>query len=647
MSRTGHRRTWTRAALATLGLKLCAGSLAGLGVAASVALFSRTAEAVPALRTSVSTRRVEVNQPFTLELSVMGDDAERGGAFRLILPRGFEMSGPRIATYRSFSIGRTTQHSSGLRATWRIIASRPGTYTIGPASVQVGSKRLTGDTVKIEVLAAGSGPRSRPFDPFGFGAPPGFPGLFDDPDDDANNEDDLFPPAPEEYRTDKALDPVAFIRATATPQTVVVGEPLVYRAYAYGARGPFNELKSNEPTRADFLAYPVIENSMGQDLQRVRIGDVVYSAVKIRETVMVPIKTGDLVIGPISMGFGGQSYAFGVGRGLNRESAPVHVRVIEPPAAGRPVGYTLGDVGNFVLKARVEPRTLEQGDSVSVIVRLEGQGNLPAALKPPQQNGVEWLEPNVQEQIDPSGSSLGGWRRFSYTARITKAGEVELGSFKLPYWNPATKRYETAQADLGSVRVDPGAHPIEEPKGDTDPRLDLAPRVELGSAEQRAFHVTDTWYYWLLLFGGPVGVVLVYLGGHGGRRFAEGRRRRKEASETLASAALDKARGELKAGNSKQAASELERALLHAIEAATRVKARGVLRADLPSELEKNGAPAGVAEGVCSLLDELDAVRFTGAALESDVVDRTRSLMRDLGKLKPKAPPESSAESAG
>ncbi|MGE0324113.1 MAG: BatD family protein [Polyangiaceae bacterium] len=640
--------TRTRRHTAAIALRFAVSTALCVGASTSIALFSCEAQATPALSTSVSSRRVEANQPFSLELKVSGDDADRGGAFRLLLPRGFEMSGPSIATYRSFSIGRSTgaQQSSGLKATWRIIASRPGTYTIGPASVQVGSKRYTGDSIKIEVLPAGSGPRRRPFDPFGFGAPPGFPGLFDDPDDDLNNTDDLFPPAPEEYRTDTAPDQTAFIRATATPQTVVVGEPLVYRAYAYGGRGPYNELKSTEPTRADFLAYPVVENSMGQDAHRVRIGDVVFTAVKIRETVMVPIKTGDLVIGPISMGFGGQSYGFGSPRGLTRASPEVHVHVVEPPAAGRPVGYTLGDVGNFTLKARVEPRTVEQGDSVSVVVRLEGQGNLPAALKPPQQNGVEWLEPNVQEQIDPSGSSLGGWRRFSYTARLTKAGEVELGSFKLPYWNPATKRYEIAQADLGSVRVDPSKQPIEEPKTGNDARLDLSPRLELGSAEQRRGHITDTWYYWLLLLGGPLGVALVHLGGRGGRRFASRLKQRKEASETLAMAALTKARDEQKAGNTKQAASELERALLHAIEAATRVKARGVLRADLPQELEKNGTSASTAQAVCGLLDELDAVRFTGASLEADVVDRTKTLMRELGKLKPKASRDTDAASA-
>ncbi|MCA9631823.1 MAG: hypothetical protein KC766_29415, partial [Myxococcales bacterium] len=200
--------------------------------------------------------------------------------------------------------------------------------------------------------------------------------------------------------------------------------------------------------------------------------------------------------------------------------------------------------------------------------------------------------------------------------------------------------------DLGSVRVDPAKQPLEETSQEKDARLDLAPRLELGSAEQRQFRITDSWYYWLLLFGGPFGVVLVHLGGRGTRRFTSRLKQRKEASETLASVALSKAREELREGNTKQAASELERALLHAIEAATRVKARGVLRGDLPAELEKSGATANVSEAVGTLLDELDAVRFTGATLDEALVERTRNLMRDLSKLKSKGSRDTDAGTA-
>lgn len=620
--------TRARTVARALALTLRAPRLVPAGLLGAAAVLSAPqALAEPSLRTSMVSRQVEVNTPFSLELLATGDGAERGGAFKLALPPGFEMSGPSVASYRSFSFGRQVNAEVGLRASWRLIASKTGIFTIGPASIQIGGRRYSGDRVKIEVVPRGAAPRSgNPFDPLGL-SPRGFPGLFDD---DNNPADDLFPAPPEEYRTDTAPDPLAFIRAEAVPANVVVGEPFLYRAYAYGGNGPFNELRSNEPTRADFLAYPVIENSLGGDAHRLRIGEKIFTVVKIRETILVPIKSGELEIGSINMGFGGPGYAYGNSRGLMRQSGTVRVRVTEPPAVGRPIGYSLGDVGNFVLRARVEPRTVEQGESVSIIVRLEGQGNLPAALKPPQQNGVEWLEPNVQEQVEPSGGSLGGWRKFSYTARLTRAGELALGSFKLPYWNPRTRRYETAEADLGSVRVSPSKQEIADDRARGDARLELEPRATLSAAKKRSSRPTDHWYYWLLLLGGPLSVLLARGAEKSSRSLRERMAQRRGASETLANAALAKARAELKAGNAAQAASELERALLHGIEGATGVKARGVLRAELPGTLSAAGADS--AEAICQLLDELDTVRFTSAALAGDAPERTRSLLRSLQK---------------
>ncbi len=621
-------KTLAARALLSLSLRGARGAVPAGLLSAALVLSAAQALAEPSLRTSMVSRQVEVNTPFSLELLATGDGAERGGAFKLALPRGFEQSGPSVASYRSFSFGRQLNSVSGLRASWRLIATKTGVFTIGPASIQIDGRRYAGDRIKIEVVARGSAPRSgNPFDPLGLGRH-GFPGLFDD--DDNNPADDLFPAPPEEYRTDNAPDSLAFLRAEAVPASVVIGEPLLYRAYAYGGNGPFNELRSSEPTRADFLAYPVIENSLGGDAHRVRIGDKIFTAVKIRETILVPIKTGELEIGPINMGFGGPAYAYGSSRGLMRESGTVRVRVVQPPALGRPIGYNLGDVGNFVLRARVEPRTVEQGESVSIVVRLEGQGNLPAALKPPQQNGVEWLEPNVQEQIEPSGGSLGGWRKFSYTARLTQAGELALGSFKLPYWNPRTRRYETAEADLGSVRVTPSHQVLEDDHAAGDARLDLAPRTALGAANKRSSHPTDHWYYWLLLLGGPMSVLLARVVERSSRNLKGQLAQRRDASSTLANAALAKARVALKSGDAASAAGELERALLHGIEGATGVRARGVLRADLPSTLSASGAES--AEPICQLLDELDAVRFTGAPLAADALDRARGLLRSLHK---------------
>ncbi|MBX3184217.1 MAG: BatD family protein [Polyangiaceae bacterium] len=589
--------------------------------------ISSLASAAPRLQTDISRSTVEANEAFTVTLTIQDADNPRQPTLKL--PPGFDQRGPAISTRSQISVrgGRITQ-SQGISATWTLVAKRPGTYVLGPASVQVGDRRYSGEVLRVRVVAAGSAPRGRSnFDPFGVLR--GFPG-FGDEDEPL---EDLIPPPPDEFRMDSYPDSVAFLRAEVKPARAVVGEPIVYRVFAYGSRGPFNEHRATEASRPDFLAYPVTESSFGGELHRVQIADRTFHAIKLREVILVPLRSGDLVIGPMSAGFGGPAYgARQAGGGLQRESESITVRVTEPPADNRPTGYTLGDVGTFSLSARVEPRTLKQGESVSVIVRLEGQGNLPSALKPPQRMGVEWLEPNVKEQIDPRGGSLGGWRRFSYTARITTTGEVELGAFTLPFWNPTRRRYETIEATLGSVRVDPNPDLVDEPSVG-EPKIEVAPRAQLSPMQRHGAPLTDQAPFWLALFGAPLSLLLVRLGGRAGARLRAGMKRRSQAAGTLAAEALAKAAAATKAGAPRDAASEYERALLHATEGATGIRARGVLRAELQSTLEGAGVEETLASELVQLLELFDAVRFTGEALPEDTSRRVRQLVSQLEKL--------------
>ena len=63
------------------------------------------------------------------------------------------------------------------------------------------------------------------------------------------------PTYPEELRVDKAPDPIAFLRATVTPNPVVVGQQVTLRVFAYGGRGQFSAENPNEPSHADFLTF--------------------------------------------------------------------------------------------------------------------------------------------------------------------------------------------------------------------------------------------------------------------------------------------------------------------------------------------------------------------------------------------------------
>src|SRR5690606_24259868 len=103
--------------------------------------------------------------------------------------------------------------------------------------------------------------------------------------------------------------------------------------------------------------------------------------------------------------------------------------VSEPPKEGRPAGYT-GEVGDFELRATVEPRTIPAGGSIAVSARVKGRGRLPGALIVPEQAGTEWLEPTVRDDVSVENSVVGGTRSFSYLVRMTQPGTIDLGALR-------------------------------------------------------------------------------------------------------------------------------------------------------------------------------------------------------------------------
>ncbi|MBI3202872.1 MAG: BatD family protein [Myxococcales bacterium] len=604
-----------------------------LALAVLFGVSPSAAQPVASMRTQVSSRRVEVGESFTLTLTAMTD---KGTSLpqspSLSAPTGVSVQGPSVAMQQQVTLqGGSFLQRFGISATWTLVAQRPGRYRIGPPSVTVGARRVTGDTVEVEVVAAGSGTRPRhrdPLDPFGFGLP-GFPLGGDDPPAD-------LPAFPDELKVDRAEEPGAFLRAVASPMKVVMGEQVTLKIFAYGSRGPFRETNTSEPSRESFLAHTVLENSYTETLHRVPIGGETWHAKKVRELALFPIRTGKLTIGAMRLGFDGRGYPSSAAhKGLVRYSAPLTIEVIEPPTAGRPAGYKPGDVGRFALSANVEPREITAGDAVSVVAKLEGTGNLPLALKTPQRTGVTWLEPTTVEEIEPRGSRVGGWRKLTYVVRIDTAGEVDLGELTLPYWDPERESYDVAKATLGSIRVKPGNLANKLPAKDDPLAGVLGLRKTLGDPGRGALVFSDHRLFWLAIFLAPVGVVLAGAGQRFGKRLSARWRQKAESHASLAQQALGDARAALKRSDAAAAASQAERAVLLAVEGATGLRARAVLKSELGSELASHGVSAALAGEIVTLLERCDDLRFTGSAgsqSSEDLVEGGARIVRSLGR---------------
>ncbi|MDF3070252.1 MAG: hypothetical protein K0R38_5853 [Polyangiaceae bacterium] len=599
------------------------------------------------MSTEVRPRQVEVGARFLLQLRANATAGEQVGTPTLKLPPGITGSGPNMGQQSQISIvnGRMTQ-SVGITATWSLSASKPGRYSLGPVTVRTDRGVVSDRVVTVEVVPQGSlpaplGGQPAPFDPFnmlrGMGGPglpgfPGFPGM-----DDAPPPPQL-PELPNEFKVERPLDPIAFLRARGVPKKVVVGEQVTLGVYAYAGRGTFEPGVMGEPSRDDFLAFNLMEDARQLQGYQFDLDGQRWITAKIAEFALFPLKAGKLKAGVMTMGFVGRNYSRDA-RGLERTSRPIEIRVVEPPLEGRPPGYKLGDVGtDYRLSVEVAPREVPAGGSIAVVAKLKGVGNLPFSLLVPEQNGVRFLEPQLVEQIAPQRGVVQGFRTFTYVVELTEPGERDLGEISLPYWDPKAKEYGVARASLGVVKVTGTAKP-EPVSGDAGAtpvaRLKslVTPPEKLGSARPAA---RSEWAaqrsYWLLLLGLPLTALL----GFALTDFVKGLRQRLAQRSGSLTAALEDAQSQLnraaREGDAAKTASAAERALFLGIEKGTGIKGRGVLKTKLAEALKEANVPSDDAEEAARLLARCDELRFAGEAVDlSQLASEVQAVCRRLG----------------
>lgn len=593
------------------------------------------AQTPPKLRVSISSNEVAVGEAFTLKLeATVSSSSPRVSQPELSLPSGLTATNPSISNSSQLSIvnGQVTQ-SSGFSATYRIVADRAGSYTIPGPTVLWDGKRVQANPIKITVHKGPPRTQQRtpqrsqnPFDPFGM--LPQLPGLFP-------TQPPEEPQVPPELVVDVAPDPYVFFRAVADKTTAVVGEQVTLSVYLY-SRTRVEWTDVHEPSLADFLRRDLMQPGELPQVHRLMIDGVPWRAQRVFHAAIFPLRTGELDVGRERASILGVGRGQGARGGVVRESQPLTIRVVEPPLGGRPAGYQLGDVGSYSMVARVEPRTVEQGGAVAVTVALSGTGNLPPSIRVPMQSGIEWLEPDVRESFEVSGSKLRGTRTFTYIVRPKVAGTLDLGEVTLPYWDPDRQSYEIARASLGRLKVTPvaGAEVDVAARANDPFEVVAGPRPALASHAVTTSPITDSRLFWLGILGAPLSVLAISVSARGVSRLRDRWEARKTSTAQAFDQAISDAKAAVRAHDPRAAAAAIDRAVYLAIEAATGLKARALLLHELQSALEARGVDAELGERLRRILGEAESIRFAPsdqASIET-LLDETRTTCRDLSR---------------
>jgi len=637
---TAPRRGGPLLSVALRALALAAPPIAILAHANTV--YAQT----PPVTSQVSASEVEVGEAFTVELRVTITNAsDRLTEPELRAPAGFSMSGPAISQQTYMQLGGGGASSQLIvGVTWTLVASNTGNFNIPAPGITWNRQKLHGTPATVKVVPQGTHPPKQQggfLFPGGFpgGVPPGFgpnwPFGSSQPDEDVDQ-----PGEDPALALPRAPNDDIFLHAITDKKTAVVGEQVTVSVYRYSRPGAVSEVRdSSAMPMQDFLRYSLIKDAGVQTTQVARAGGRQFRVRLLEKYALFPLRTGKLATGSVV-----ETYTAANGRRvLKRASEDLAIQVTEPPLANRPVGFRQGDVGNFQISALVQPRRVEEGGSLAVTIKVSGTGNFPTSLKVPEKTGLEWLDPEKKENIEPRAGEITGFRTFGYVVRLTRRGTVDLGTVELPYWNPRNRRYEVAKTALGAVEVTPSAQPAPgptaapSPTAPDDPWRDLPPpRATLSpyTAAPEASMWLPGYQFGAAVVAPPFLAIAGIAGVEGLRRARSRMANRKTSHRTLAVSALDEARAKKGAGDERGAAAAVEKAIVLAIEAATGLKARGVLKESLARELVEKGVPDKVAVRASESLAACDKARFDPLAAAEVKLDDAEALVTDLLRVK-------------
>lgn len=387
----------------------------------------------------VSKTTVGTGEQFELTFSINAD----GDSFTPPDLSEFQLlSGPNVSNSMEFVNGKATASSS---VSYILTPVRVGSFTIGPATVVAGGKKLSSNAIKMTIVKGRPVQRNNGFGGGGAGgsAQATSAGTGD-------------------------LSKQLFLRAEIDKNNVYPGQPIIltYRVYTRVdiLQSQVNKLPDltgfwNEDIKATAPAQFRVENYKGQ---RFNVADV-------KQIILFPDHAGNITIDPFEMTFIARVQAsprdfmdqfFG---GNTQEvnyptkSLPVVVHVKPLPEAGKPAGFA-GAVGKFSIEASVDRTHLKANESLNYKIKVSGTGNI-KLLKAPTPNfpaDFEKYDPKITDTVTVTANGVSGTRIYNYLLIPRHKGDYTIEPSAFSYYNPSTGKYVTLSTGSFKINVEKG-----------------------------------------------------------------------------------------------------------------------------------------------------------------------------------------------
>jgi len=343
---------------------------------------------------SVDKEKVEVGESFLYSVEVW--------------VKGSNMKAPKVTlpSFEGFKVGQVWQETQIMLAGETVTkyvekveleAEKKGTFTIGPAEVEVGGKIYRTDSVKMQVVSPSRMSRRNRV---------GTSSLYLEWTLDKR----------ELFLNERAIVSVELFSKYPlwSRPKIIVGRSLFHRmellsCYRKAAHGRMDRW--------------------------------------VLQIAFYPKRTGSLLLGPVKV-----VAPLGIFEEVPLTIGPFEVKVKDLPRKDRPEGFE-GAVGKFRARIEADRESINLGEAVKVKVVIEGTGNLDLTgfkelTLPDGMEGQLW---DVEEHVFEENGTLWKRRTYLYVLYPHRSGIFYLEGVRFPYFDTAEKEYKLCES--GKLRI--------------------------------------------------------------------------------------------------------------------------------------------------------------------------------------------------
>jgi hypothetical protein len=379
------------------------------------------------VQSTVSENKIFTGEQFTLQIEITGS-AMRDVA----LPEPPEIPSTRLLSStpsRSTSIsivnGRTT---TSIAYTFSYVARSTGSFTIPAVTVNIGDEEYRTQPIDIEILERGQLSQ------------------------DGNRQ-----------------MPDIFLELDLNTETPVIGEQIVASIILYFKQGI--EVSSFQPAsgwRTDGFWKEELENIRQPQAESTILNGVRYRRAALMRYALFPTRSGELSLSEFSMNVGvrkepsrndpfGSFFGSGANqRRLSLESEPLTLTVRDTPDLQNALG--INAVGDLSIERRLSSNRIETGETVELVTRVEGTGNIPLVRRPEYTlpDGLERYTPQESSNVERRGLTIRGSKTFSELISARAPGRYRIPSSRVAIFNPDRNRYDIVTLSELTFEVTPG-----------------------------------------------------------------------------------------------------------------------------------------------------------------------------------------------